>query len=298
MLDAVGLSVERVEFLAQGSTSTAWKLKGGKDEYVLRKIEDDRAVDGEVDGFIRGFLRARGGRVAELISNSETVASGPRHIRWSLERFVPGVHPERSAVLTLAAAQLGETLAILHDVPVSNWGRPDKLSDGSVEGGRSTQLPGVEERFENPLPQTWAPGFEHPLKSVLPGQWEDILTGLAVVDKQREDGIGVMCHSDLHEKQLICRNGELAALIDFGEAVILDRHWDLGSVLYFHGADVFADFFSGYEAVASGEASTELAEMFAIAIAMHHASRSRLPGKEHRLQFAGSRVRNILGKLR
>lgn len=38
----------------------------------------------------------------------------------------------------------------------------------------------------------------------------------------------------------------LVALIDFGDATILDRHWDLGSALDFHGDQDFSEIFTAY----------------------------------------------------
>ena len=168
------------------------------------------------------------------------------------------------------------------------------MEDDVVSGEQSIAELGVGQRFENPLPEFRAQGHSHALQSALPELWQEILDQLAEVSRQVSEGEAVLCHSDLHERQLICKDGELAALIDFGEAAILDRHWDMGSALYFHGPQVFAEIHGAYNYWAPGVTTMEMAGKFSLAIAMHHASRSRLPGKEHRLSFAARHVRELL----
>jgi hypothetical protein len=65
--------------------------------------------------------------------------------------------------------------------------------------------------------------------------------------------------------------------------------------LYFHGKDVFSDVFEAYTGnFASSQSSTDIAASFSVAIAMHHASRSRLPGKQHRLENALNHIRQTV----
>ncbi len=195
----------------------------------------------------------------------------------------------------MVCARLGETLAALHEISADMFGRPATVSSQTVIGSKTNPLDGVAQRFENPLPDTWADDFLHPMLSEDPELTAGILARLHEVSEQIRQGHSVLCHSDLHEKQMICTDTDLAALVDFGEATLLDRHWELGSVLYFHGKENFSSVYDAYNGSGFGrQTSLEVAESFSIAIAMHHASRSRLPGKAHRLAKAADHIRKII----
>jgi len=91
------------------------------------------------------------------------------------------------------------------------------------------------------------------------------------------------------------RSKGLAALIDFGSASILDRHWELGSVFHFHGKHICAEFSNAYRATMGIQTlRAEMVPLFSVAVAMHHASRSRLPGKQHRLQRAIEHIQHVI----
>jgi aminoglycoside phosphotransferase (APT) family kinase protein len=139
----------------------------------------------------------------------------------------------------------------------------------------------------------------HPVLNTIPELKDEVLGHLQEVSEQVQNprtlSRSVLCHSDLHERQFICANDTLIALIDFGDATILDRHWDLGSVLYFHGERNFAAILEAYSNnIDEGPSCARLAASFSVAIALHHASRSRLPGKEHRLDRAIQWIRQII----
>jgi len=162
-------------------------------------------------------------------------------------------------------------------------------------GDTSDPFEGVAQRFENPIPELWADDFAHPMQQIFPKLWERILLRLREVSERIQERQFVLCHSDLHEQQLICLGDNLLAVIDFGDATILDCHWDLGSALYFHGAKDFSELYASYLNSSGGDQSyPELAASFSIAIAMHHASRSRLPGKQNRLERAIRHIRKTI----
>ncbi|MBL4768624.1 MAG: hypothetical protein JKY94_13105 [Rhodobacteraceae bacterium] len=99
----------------------------------------------------------------------------------------------------------------------------------------------------------------------------------------------------MHEKQLLCSKDGLAALIDFGGASILNRHWDLGSIYYFHGKANFRTLYGAYlDFSEADESHADLVPLFSISIAMHHAARARLPGKHHRLNRAIEHIQQVI----
>ncbi|USG62872.1 aminoglycoside phosphotransferase family protein [Sneathiella marina] len=296
ILAHMGETVLHVDFLARGATCKVWKIQSEHRSYALRVIEaDSRAVDSDLDEFVRATIHAKGGRVSEPILSSGGINLRLTGKRWSLDAFVPGEHPVRGALSEAVCRQLGETLAILHSLPVRDFGKPSHVNMPYLVGQKTDPLDGVMQRFENPIPQTWEDGFVHPLLSNAPDILPQILAHLRQVAAVVGDGNSVLCHSDIHEKQLICAKGALAALIDFGDATILDRHWDLGSVLYFHGKANAAIMLEAYQSnLGPDTILPEAIPSFSVAVAMHHASRSTKPAKGHRLDRAIRHVRQIV----
>lgn len=293
ILGLIDETLEKVSFLAKGATCSVWQVQSNRHSYALRIIDaDDRVLDGAIDAFLRTELLANGGHVAEPVLCSETAEPIMDGIRWSLDALVTGYHPERGQLSEQTCRELGETLAILHDLPVHNFGRPSHIDNSVIVGMKADPMDGVKQRFENPLPAIWIAGYEHPVLRAAPEIASKILARLREVTDVVEQGKGVLCHADLHERQLLCSGGKLAALIDFGDATILDRHWGLGSALYFHGQDNFATIYESYLG-GSGVNHSQLVSSFSVAIAMHHASRARLPGKHHRLERAIKYIRDI-----
>lgn len=297
VLVLIGQRPIQVNFLAKGATCNVWMVRSeSKKCYALRIIEDDdRVIDGVLDRFIRNDVLARGGRVAAALLSSETIGKKLYNKRWGLDAFVSGIHPKRGGLPEAVCRQLGETLAALHQVPVRGFGRLSNIVRGEIVGEQTLPMDGVKHRFENPLPETWTVGFAHPVLSAVPELADEISARLATVSDAIEDRNAVLCHTDLHEKQILCNENDLTALIDFGGVSIIDRHWDLGSIYYFHGKENFAKLYDSYVGFTAGEEShSQLASSFSVAIAMHHASRSRLPGKHHRLKRAINHIQQVI----
>ena len=288
VLRLVGERCEDMGFIQKGATSQAWRIRSDKRTYVLRIIDDaERVADGTVDRFIRKALIAGGGRASEPILDSETAGNRIAGRRWSLDLHVAGDHPSRGGLTRKTCQALGETLAALHRIPAAGCGKARRVGAGHVAGHAGTPLDGVRERFENPLPGIWAENFRHPVLTAAPGLEPLVLNHLDAVTAAVGGREAVVCHTDLHEQQLICAGGDLAALLDFGDASVLNRYWDLGSVLYFHGPRDFSVVFAAYCGNMDAAAlDKDLAQSFSVAVAMHHGSRSTQPGKQHRLDRA------------
>lgn len=297
ILALIGESPLQVSFLARGATCNVWVvLSASQKSYALRIIEaEERVIDGVLDAFIRNAMLVRGGRVVASLLSSEIIEKDLNGKRWVLDAFVRGTHPERGAFPDAVCRQLGETLAILHQLPVRNFGRLSRDEQGVMVGEKTKPMEGVKQRFENPLPETWDVDFVHPVLSAVSELKDEITARLRTVSEEVEERHAVLCHTDLHEQQLLCNENGLAALIDFGEVSIHDKHWDLGSVYYFHGKDNFAKLYDTYLGFSGAkEKHPELVSSFSIAIAMHHASRSRLPGKHHRFKRAIQHIQQVI----
>jgi len=276
------------KFLAKGATCSVWQVVSSNRVYALRIIDQpERVLDGNLDAFIRGAVRGNGGRVSASLLNSEGTGQAINGQRWCLDEFAKGTHPLRGELSNRICRQLGRTLAAVHQIPTRKYGQPFSIDNGAIIGRKSQPFEGVALRFENPLPETWSDDYLHPVFSAIPELKDAVLARLQDVSERVQRGRSVLCHSDLHEGQLICVNDTLTALIDFGDATIMDRYWDLGSALYFHGKENFSTIFEAYSEISlAGQNCARLAASFSIAIAMHHASRSRLPGKGHRMDRA------------
>lgn len=285
-----------VKFLAKGATCNVWQVQSFSRAYVLRIIDQtERVLDGDLDKFIRNAVRENGGRAAAPQLNSEGTNQTINGQRWCLDEFAEGKHPQRGELSIQICQQLGKTLAALHKVPVSKCGQPFSIENDCIIGSKDKPFEGVRQRFENPLPETWNDGYLHPVMNAIPELKGEVLACLREVSERVQEYQSVLCHSDLHERQLICANDNLTALIDFGDAAILDRHWDLGSALYFHGELNFSTIFEAYSDInGSSQNCDRLASFFSVAIAMHHASRSRLPNKGHRLDRAIQWIRQVV----
>ncbi|WP_185962033.1 aminoglycoside phosphotransferase family protein [Palleronia caenipelagi] len=290
VLNPAGISVARVSFVASGATAQVWKLESASKTWALRIVTGNRGAEDQVGYAIRRELFDRGGHVAEpVLTSAELQPIAGRD--WSLDRFIHGVHPARGCLPDRAAVQLGQTLSLLHHLPARGFGRPSGMAEGTAIGPCEAPMDGVRHRFENPLPECWPRGYTHPLLTRLPELRDQILSRLARVTERVQQGHGVLCHSDLHERQFICSGDDLGALIDFGDVTLMDQHWDLGSLLYFHGPEICGKVLRGYGAT---QICPDMVASFSIAVAMHHASRARLPGKEHRFDVAAKYIRRLL----
>ncbi|MHA1128170.1 MAG: phosphotransferase family protein [Alphaproteobacteria bacterium] len=169
---------------------------------------------------------------------------------------------------------------------MTGYGVP-KLTGSTVSGNQDTALAGLNTRFADPLLVN-SPTFE-----VSPELLRQTVPYLVGVRETISSTNGVICHSDLHERQLIVSNRNLAALIDFGDATICDYRWDFGSLLYFHGLSVLEKVVGAYNPNNQNQLITD-AHLFSLGIAMHHAARSVLPEKSHRLKVATVHLQRTL----
>ncbi|WP_372574262.1 aminoglycoside phosphotransferase family protein [Ruegeria jejuensis] len=295
-LGHLGETLRHTGFLAQGATSRVWEIWSDQRAYALRIIDSPaRTLNGPIDRFLRKSISDRGGRVSYPVLSSDEVGMLWQGRPWTLEPLLVGRHPPRGKLPAPACRALGETLAALHQIPVRGFGRPAYVDGACIHGATSDPVAGVLQRFDHPLPETWAQDVSHPAFAAAPEIETDTRALLQKVSAQIAKRAPVICHSDLHERQLICDGDQFVGLLDFGDATLLDPHWDLGSVLYFHGERNFRQVFEGYQQAArDSRCQADLTAAFSTAIALHHAARSRLPGKSRRLERAVAHIRQII----
>ena len=275
ILRAFGVAYQSIDFIGAGATSEAWAITTGCGRLVLR-IAAPRAGERacyEAEFGLRQRVLAQGGRVARPIATNLDVDARVA-VEWCLDEFVEGAVAGGELPLT-ACHDLGETLAVLHGLPAEGHGQLQNRRDELV-GKSASPVEGVLARLERPWPFTGAPLTDHPIAAEAPYLLSRLETLkpelLALLGDDRGRAVN---HTDLHGGQLPVSDGRLAAILDFGDAVVAPPAWDIGSFGYFNGWDLTKRVLEGYTPDSSRRAELlEQGRLFAIVIALHHAMRS------------------------
>ncbi|MEM7363932.1 MAG: aminoglycoside phosphotransferase family protein [Pseudomonadota bacterium] len=280
-------SVTSIEFIEDGSTSSAYRIRGEASDYVLRvpAIDGRKRATYESDFAIRQALAHDTDHVAGPLLTNEVV-NDQRFGPWALDTFCRGTNPDRGKLPSKVARQLGALLRALHSLPVSGFGSLTNTRS-ELRGRFESRATGVLSRFESPWPFSNGPLAEHPCTQSNKRLVGELLALESDLREFVEQGEPSIVHSDLHEKQFLMDNDELVAVLDFNEAVALRSQWDLGSVLYFHGSECLEEVLHGYAPGAENDSSligsTRLA---AILIALHHGNRGAILARPHRIESA------------
>jgi Ser/Thr protein kinase RdoA (MazF antagonist) len=247
-------------FHAQGATAEVWRLETSGVVYALRLTRADTPESARmaVDALIRTRALAAGARVAASL---ETGLWNERE--FALDEWMGGEHvaqPSRAACV-----QLGETLRHIHALPCTGHGLLENRAD-ALEGSAATPEAGVLTRLARPFPLS---SLEDNALVRLAPQWKGTLCALESELLTVVRAPGVVCHTDLHAGQLLERDGNLAALLDFGDAAVVPAAWDIASFAYFHSWDATHTLLKGY-----GQDLSDAASRWCIILCLHHANKS------------------------
>lgn len=295
-----GVSATAPELISTGAMSHAWLVRGDARLYVLRVFHSERRErpSYELELGLRRRLREVTRLVPEPIATNVDYpgADGDKgKPDWILDEFVSGSFAERGCIPVEACRDAGSVLALLHRLDCTGFGRP--MNDRHIIHGAATDaISGVQTRFENPWPFCETPLPAHPVASVAP-ELLPLLEAMGGRALKWADTSGrAICHTDLHNEQLILSGGGLAAMIDFGDAMIGSPAWDIASFLYFHGEVSAKEVLAGYtEDRSVAEQLLIEARDFASVIALHHISRSFTLNRPARREFALARLQALLG---
>lgn len=292
ILALAGATVADARELSRGSASRVWRASTSLGDVVVRVPAPDSRTARNLgfDVALRTELLQRGAAVARPILWSGAVdAETP----WIIDGFVAGRHSGRGETPAAVCRDLGRTLSILHEVNATGFGEP-RLANGALRGATRSPADALALRFDQPWPISVALD-EHEVARRAPDMARSLRSMRSEILDAVANAAPALAHTDLHDRQFLHADGRLAALLDFGEAVIGDASWDLGSLLYFHDDETLAAALVDYRCVRrSRRELTEQARLMALSIACHHITRSRLPGKHHRLAFAASRIRALV----
>lgn len=284
ILKELGEKHQSTSFLESGSTSAAYKVHSSHSVYILRiaNPNEGKKASYESDFQLRNLLFGEGLPVAKPIATNESFNFAKQEV-WAFDEYRAGNHPTRGKVTPLVSKQLGSMLQVMHQLPVSAFGRLENSRDAFV-GVKKTPESGLLTRFESPWPFTTETLANHPavlLQPSLNKPLQRLRSELTVFVRESKPSI---IHTDLHEGQFLVVDDGLSALLDFNEMVAGRPDWDLGSYLYFHGTECLSDLLDGYCGNSSEKADlTASACLAAILIALHHGNRGKVLGRPHRI---------------
>ncbi|NND90562.1 MAG: phosphotransferase [Granulosicoccus sp.] len=172
----------------------------------------------------------------------------------------------------------------MHDIPVSGYGRLENSTDKLTGSAQSAEV-GLQMRYEAPWPFTFESLDDHPTVRALPSLKPKIHRMESDLLSFEQGSKPAINHSDLHEGQLLVSADSLTALLDFNDAFVGRREWDLGSYLYFHGSKCLGDLLDGYCRSTDDRSSlTDQAALASVLIALHHGNRGAILGRPHRIE--------------
>lgn len=285
------------QYLESGATSAAFRVISDRSEYILKVANPNtgKTANYESDYQIRSKLFSAGLPVSRPVATNETMPIDAQEI-WAFDEYKAGTHPIRGNVPGPASEQLGSLLRYMHSLPVSRFGQLENSVDSLTGVAASPEL-GLLTRFESPWPFSTVPLDNHPSIRLQPALKPELQRLESELTAFVHGAVPSVIHTDLHERQLIVRNGELVALLDFNEAGAGRPEWDLGSYLYFHGGECLKDLLNGY-----ADNSTKIPELLyhsqlaSILIALHHGNRGIVVERRHRIEASVKFLEGILSE--
>ncbi len=291
---ALGMELLELSPLGAGASGQVFQLETTVGVFALRVAQPHpgkRAGFG-ADVRVRRELLKLDERTSRPLAHAGTHPD-IANTAWCLDGLVGGESPARGALPPRVCREIGEVLAHLHSLDAAGYGLLDLASE-SLRGCCDDFLEGVQSRLQDPWPFWDGKLEQHPLMKVAP-RLASRLEALREEMLNVAAASAVVCHTDLHERQFLLQDGRLAALLDFSDAAIGPRVWDLASFGYFHGWTLAGEVLKGYGDLSEG--TPRQARLFALVIALHHLSRSFTLNRPERRAFALSRLEMTLGAL-
>jgi aminoglycoside phosphotransferase (APT) family kinase protein len=224
----------RARLLARGRSCTAWYVKAGTEELVVRvPIPDSgRRVDFEVESRIGNILLEAGHPVADwqvIRVEDQTCAVGP------LLAGRPVALGERWP--EAFAAAVAALLSDLHDLAVPGFG-PVELAGDLLRGTCATPFSGIVSRWRPAAswPFDGSSLRDHPLGE-LSARLATAVEGFRPAIIAAGLGRQGLVHSDLHADHLLrSATGTLGGVLDFGDATVAARAWDFALLRWYFGS--------------------------------------------------------------
>ncbi|MCA9912730.1 MAG: aminoglycoside phosphotransferase family protein [Anaerolineae bacterium] len=270
-----------LSILGQGASSFAWLAKGTTDTLVVRAMppHHSKPITYGVELSILQALNPRGLLVPAPIATSEppnAVELEDVGFPWAVTRSVWGTPIGKHSLTVQAAEQLGKLLRALHDLPCTGYGWL-RINEQGWYGEQSSALAGARERWaENAL---W-PLDSSTLESHIVAQLApDLLPALRDAQQRlieaASEGIGAICHTDLHRGHLYMRGEFLTGLIDFGDVAILPPAWEFAILAVFYGWSSVREILRAYsEDAAQRQTILDQAQVLAVIVGLYKLNRA------------------------
>ena len=236
LFERLGAPLDTAGVLTTASRSQVIECRGGALQAVLR-IAGGRPGHSRPDceRLVRAQLDELGLPVPRPLADPAGHPDLFEGAAWTLDGLCRGTHPGRGAVPVAAARALGGVLAALHRLDAAGWGPVGGTRDGTAIGREETCLAGLAARFDLPNDRAAILAAERRIALVDPAVAPVVVPIVGWI--RARTGRGVICHTDLHERNILVEGGRLTGLIDFADMAVLPPAWDFGSVRYFHGPE-------------------------------------------------------------
>jgi hypothetical protein len=201
---------------------------------------------------------------------------------------------ERSQLPESVSRELGAFLRRMHTLSFKGYGLL-KDSPGPLLGSTGNPGSGLLTRLVAPWPYGGIPLSAHAIARAAPALVPYVLPlegQIRAVVELRQHAVS---HTDLHSGQLLVQGSHLATVLDFGDAAVMPRAWDMASFALFHGWTRLASLLQGYEAEEEARCVLQReAELLAVPLALHHVSRAEERMQPGRIPLALHLLRGAL----
>lgn len=277
---AAGSTHLRLTHIGRGATSSAWFASTPPANLVVRILPHsvNRPTTYLSEFLILQALQAQGCLVPDPVLNYRSSVAQLADIPepWSVTTKLDGEPITAARWNNAVAREVGQTLAVLHQLPVDRYGRLDEQAS-EIYGLQKTEQDGIVARW------CWAPLWpfdrsdlkEHPLCDLEPDLCRQINRLQDAILALPETAAGVLVHSDLHAEHIFHRDGRLAGLIDFGAAFIGHPAWDFAVLGFYHGWAITDQILDGYTSrVDLRNSLTAQARLLAISLGLYKMARA------------------------
>ena len=236
----LGAGVGLMTRLAVGRSCEAYVIEladRSNRQYVIRVpvAGTDRSIRFKAEAALGAMLAGLGHPVAEwrvVDIDGIACAVGPRLMGTPIRYGLPWT--------ATMGQQLGDLLADLHALPAEGFGPLMDIST-AFRGESSSVVEGVRSRWDRAVcwPFDGSDLGDHVVSRLMP----DVASAVTLfenelVEEAERTPVGVV-HSDLHQQHLLVGpQGELAGLLDFGDAFVGSIGWDFALLRWYYGADI------------------------------------------------------------
>jgi len=220
-----------VEFLYDGASSRAWKVTSPKKCFIVRimlpGVNRPTTYQSELELF--KYLERMDVPVPTAIASYKERSIEGVDAPWAVTELVEGDAIGSGSITSEIAAELGEALAKVHLLPVTNFGRLEERRT-EFRGKQLSPVEGILARYC--YGALWP--FDSSALTDNAAYYRISTFRNRIVKHEKSiklvatDRDVALIHSDLHGKHIFVKNNSLSGIIDFGAAFIGVPDWEFG----------------------------------------------------------------------